>query len=129
MSFIHTIGRVWHSGGKTCSRETNHEGSLEKNLNETIAAEQTDFEVVYELDVSAIQAVFITCDQDVTLETNSGSAPDDTLSLKAGVPYVWTTDDYSACLLTSDITSLFVTNAGSEAANLEIYCLVDATPE
>jgi len=88
----------------------------------------TDKLVVCALDVSQIKAIYILSDQDVTLETNDGTTPDDTIALKAGVPYIWYTNKYDALLLTVDVTALYLTNASGSAATFKLRALQDATP-
>jgi len=115
--------------GAQLSKEVSVSGGLSIDLSEEIAGEVTDSEVVLGIDFSALQFIALESDQDLTLETNSGSAPDDTISLKANNPLIWEADaSYFANPLTADVTSLFVTNAGSTAANLRILALVDPTP-
>lgn len=79
------------------------------------------------VDVSQVKAVFILSDQDITLETNSGGSPANTLALKANVPYVWFTNKPQALVFTSDITALYITNASGSEANLIMEFLVDPT--
>jgi hypothetical protein len=79
------------------------------------------------LDVSQVKAIAILSDQDLTLETNSSSAPDNTLSLKANVPYIWYTNKPQALVFTTDITALYVTNASAAVASLKMEILVDPT--
>lgn len=104
-------------------------GSLVTRIDgETVPDSQTDYEITVTLDVSAVKAFYLVSDQDVTLETNSGSAADNTLSLVAGVPYVWTTDSYDSFLLDTDVTSIFITNASGATATIDMLALLDATP-
>ncbi len=79
------------------------------------------------VDVSQIKGVYILSDQDLLLETNNSSSPDNTLNLSAGVPYTWNEDKPYALAFTTDITSLFATNASSGAARLQIEILKDPT--
>lgn len=79
------------------------------------------------LDVSQVKAILILSDQDLTLETNNSGTPTNTLALKANVPYVWYTNKPQALVFTSDITSLYVTNASASVASLKIEILVDPT--
>ena len=95
---------------------------------EPVPADSTDLEIVIAIDVSAIKLIIILASHDLTLETNNGAAPDDTLNLVAGRPYVWYTGSYYTNLLTTDITSIFMTEAASDDATLDILALVDATP-
>lgn len=95
---------------------------------EQVADEASDFEIQLPINVSDVLSFFLVSDQDVTIETNDGTTPDDTIELVAGKPYVWDVDDYSAFLLGTDVVSIFVTN--NSGATATIYCLagVDPTP-
>lgn len=98
------------------------------NLDEAIPGSSTDLEIAYALDVSAVVGFFMICDQAMTIETNDGSSPDDTMTLTAGVPYVWHTGKPESFAFTTDITALFATSGDSNDATLKIKALVDATP-
>lgn len=103
------------------------ESIVEKDL--TIPDSTVDQEVVIALDVSAVSYFYIVSDQALTVETNDGSSPDDTLTLVANHPYLWTSDDYDTFLLdTADITALYLTNASGSTANVKIRAGQDATP-
>src|SRR5574338_1407205 len=60
------------------------------------------------LDVSQVKAIYISSDQDLTLETNSSSAPAQTLNLKANIPYIWYTNKYHPLVFTTDITAPYI---------------------
>jgi len=102
--------------------------SVTPMVDEDVATAQTDYEIVVAVDVSAIQCIMIVSTEDVTLETNDGTTPDDTISLTADVPYIWDTDSYFVNLLTVDITSVFITNASGATANIKMFGVTDATP-
>ena len=102
--------------------------SVTPMVDEDVATAQTDYEIVVAVDVSAIQCIMIVSTEDVTLETNDGTTPDDTISLLADVPYIWDTDSYFVNLLTVDITSVFITNASGATANIKMFGVTDATP-
>ena len=96
---------------------------------ETVATAATDFELNFDLDVSACVSFYLKSDQDVTFETNSGTIADNTIALKANVPYVWHTDSYDSFLLTVDITtSVFITNASGATATITCNALFDVPP-
>ena len=104
-------------------------GGAQASVSESIPDSSTDLEVTFTLDVSAIQSIYIKSDEDLTLETNSGGSPTDTITLKAGVPYIWHAGSYHTNLLTADITAnIFLTNASGSAALLEIEVVTDPTP-
>lgn len=95
---------------------------------ETIATATTDAQINVAIDVSAVNSFVLVSTQAVTIETNSGSEADNTISLKANVPYIWNTDSYDSFLLTADVTALFVTNASGATATLHCHAVMDATP-
>jgi hypothetical protein len=97
-------------------------------LHEAIAGETTDEELVWTCDVSQVKAIIIKATVDMTIKTNSDSAPADTLALKANSPYVWTIDSLDAFQLGTDVTKLYVSNAGSTAGTLDIAGSYDPTP-
>lgn len=128
--FTHTLTYRWQGPGKARSIEDQVEqtGSAQLSIDEDIADGQTDVEIACVLDVSEIKALYIVSSQDITLETNNGASPTDSLSLKADEPVMWHADSLEANLLTTDVTALFVTNASGASANLQIECLYDSTP-
>ena len=127
MSFSQTVAQSIRVGGQDVAQNNAYSADSQTSVDVAIPIEAVNFA----LDVSQIKALFILSDQDLTIETNNAGpdpAPDDTISLVAGVPLVWTHDSYYANLLTTDITALYVTNASAAAARLRIEALHDATP-
>lgn len=130
MSFSQTVAQSIRVGGQDVAQNNAYSADSQTSVDVAIPIE-ADVLVNFALDVSQIKALFILSDQDLTIETNNAGpdpAPDDTISLVAGVPLVWTHDSYYANLLTTDITALYVTNASAAAARLRIEALHDATP-
>ena len=130
MAFTHKIIETWTSGNRSIATESDYSGDAQESKDVSIPDSETDYLVNFALDVSQIQAIFILSDQDITLETNDGGSPVDTISLLAGKPYIWKkTDSYDTCKLTTDITALYITNTGnSAAARLQIEVVKDDTP-
>jgi len=94
-----------------------------------VAGSTTDKEVVVAIDVSQIKELIIKASVDMTLETNDGTTPDNTIALKANFAYVWAKDySYDTCKLTVDVTKLYLTNAGATAGTFELLCVYDSTP-
>lgn len=128
-NFEHTIVLGWNDGSRGISTENAYEGGAQgPSIDEEITADAVDQLVSFALDVSQLKAIFILAQGNMTLETNSGAAPDDTINLKAGVPYIWTTDSYDTCKLTVDVTKLYMTETSSATNRLRIECVFDATP-
>lgn len=101
-------------------------GSGLVTLSETIAALAADVQHALVIDVSAIKALRILATGAMTIETNSTSSPGQTIVLVADRPYVWNNGDLSACPLTVDVTTIYVSS--TPGGQLDIECLYDATP-
>lgn len=128
MPFTHTLTEKLVVGNTSIEKSNAQSAGANTSIDETIADSTTDGLINFTLDVSQLQSIYIVSDADITIETNDGSSPADTLSLVAGVPYVWHADSYHTCLLTTDITALYVTNASGGSARLQIEALHDPTP-
>ena len=116
-------------GGVTLSQSVTSSGSNEINIDESIADSETDKEVTLIVDQSAMISIYIESDQDILIETNSGGAPTDSLTLVANEPISWTTNSVHSNPITADITAnIFITNSSGSTANLKIRILQDSTP-
>jgi hypothetical protein len=129
MSFTHTITTGWGNGGAAAiTQAVSKTAGQEINIDETIADTTTDGLVALAIDVSQLESAFILSDQDLTLETNSGSAADATISLKANEPLIWRKATYFVNPFGStDVTALYVTNASGSSASLRARLLIDPT--
>ncbi len=132
MSLTHTITKTFISNdGVSFSASVASSGGLEVNVDETIAGSSTDLAVAFACDVSQLKSLFILATAAMTIETNSGSASDNTITLAANVPFSWTNQDgldlrdTGETAITTDIASLFVTS--SAGGSLKIRALVDPT--
>jgi hypothetical protein len=125
--FTHSLSRAWGAGLGRLEVSENLTAGQEVNLSESIPAGSTDLLLALVLDVSQIASLYIKADRDMLLETNSGSAPGNAISLKAGKPVIWSPNCGMTCPLTVDVTALYVTLAAGEASVLELRCLVDPT--
>jgi len=114
--------------GVVIGRTLTFTGTGHSGFDETIDADQTDVEVEWAVDVSALKLLVMVADQDVTIETNDGGSPVDTIDLIANEPHVWHTDSLYTKKLTTDVTSVFITT-GAAATRIQCEALTDATPE
>lgn len=80
------------------------------------------------IDVSQAVSVWMHSTQDITLETNDGTTPDDTIALAANVPLLWCTGAPFTNPLTTDVTALYATNSSGAEATLNIRVVQDGTP-
>ena len=94
----------------------------------TVAIGATNFEVVIGIDISELEAIYINASQDLLMETNDGTTPDDQFNLDADTPLVWFSGGYFPNPFSEDVTSLFFTNASGVEATVTICLVQDATP-
>jgi hypothetical protein len=105
------------------------EAASQTRLAEPIPGASTDLEIPLAVDVSALKSLIISADRDMTIETNSGSAADATINLRADEPLIWHSNAYfSNPFGATDVTSIFVTLAAGDASVLTIETLQDPTP-
>lgn len=130
MSHTVKIKRGWGFAGEALEKEETVTAGQLVTVDEAIADSTTDGLVALTLDVSQLQAVYLESDQDVTLEFNDGTTPDETITLTANVPQLWSATDNGAALQplgTDDITALYVTNASGSTANFKAIFIIDPT--
>ncbi len=108
-------------------------GGAETVLSENVPAGSNPLAIGFTMDVSQLKLVYLVASKDIVVKTNSSGAPANTFTLAANVPFVWFTGgaglrDTAGAVVTTDITSLQVVNAGEEDALLEGRFLHDPTP-
>lgn len=91
----------------------------------SLAASQTD----YALNSAAftktkLKAFFMLFDTAILLETNSSSAPAESWTFVANVPYWWDTSQPVANPFSTNVTAMYLTN-GAAATAVKIYLLLD----
>lgn len=122
----------WTDGGNSISGTITREPGLELVINETIPESSTDLQFNCAIDVSQMTNYILLADGgNMTLETNSSSAPAATISLVDGIPLVWnSTGGYPSvanqAFGSTDVTSIFVTSV--DGGTLKIYVGTDPTP-
>lgn len=94
---------------------------------ETVAGSTTDAEINLDLDVTAMVGLWFYSDETVTIEWNDSAGSQGSFTLTGGIPKVYFTNGPTNPF-GADVTSIFVTNAGSDTATLTLIALQDATP-
>lgn len=115
-------------GASQISKESSVTGSVRQSIEESIAGLATDTQVTIAFPVTGLKGLYLVADGALTIQTNSGSAPDDTLTLAANVPLVWFDGCGTACPITVAVTKFYCTNSGASAVALRGKVLYDATP-
>ena len=127
MSFTHTHLNSLSTPDGQIVGQFSYSNEAQLMLSEPVPAVTTDMSVLVNIDVSQVKSIYMFSTQDLNVETNSPSAPTNTIALKANKPYVWHTDAYDSFKLTADVTALYLTNAGQQPANFEMRVLFDPT--
>jgi len=124
----HVLDYQWSSGNNQTSAQVSKSADAEINAEVAVAGASTDLQVVLPIVIASLVSLYMVCDRALTVQTNDGSSPDDTISLAAGVPLVW----HSTCGLDnplgSDVTDLYLTLAAGADATFTIKTLQDVTP-
>lgn len=130
MAFTHAVTTQWEQSNNSLSYRTEITADTEKNVSLSVPDSTTDDQVSLAIDVSALKSIVIASDQDITVETNSGSVPDDSFTILANNPLVWNNDSPLPNPFASavDVTDLYITNASGADAAVEVRTLVDGTP-
>lgn len=128
MSLSHVITKRVATGSRTLEKVVTKTAGGGSSLSESIPDSSTDLEVALTADVSQIKSVWMMATGgNITVETNDGSSPDDTIALVDGEPQMWNDDDIGSLFLTADVTALFVTNSSGAAVTLDVEILIDPT--
>jgi hypothetical protein len=120
MSYTANYKQVFTVGGETDQSEVSKSGTNLLLIDRDVPDATTDLDLGGSLDVSACTFFAAIADVAMTLETNDGSAPADTIALAAGEPYVWHDSLADAFALATDVTSFFATNASGSAGTIKI---------
>ena len=128
MSISHIVTLAWTRQGEQLTQNVTLTADTEVNGDIAVPATTTDLEAIVAFDKTKVKSVFVHSDQDVTVETNSGSAPGNTITLTANTPLVWFPAMPLANPFTVDVTKFYITNAGASAAVVKYRILVDGTP-
>ncbi len=129
MSYSHSVTHQLAGANPTIGGAAAYSASGEANFSESIAV-GTDTFINIAIDISAVQSFGLCSDRAVQVETNATDhSGGNIITLKAGIPYIWTTDSYDTFKLTADVTGgFYVTNASGGTAIVECRCIFDSTP-
>lgn len=97
-------------------------------LRETIEAGTVNRPFAVSVLTAKMLAIAFSASVDMTVKTNSTSAPDETIALTAGKERIWetTADGSTGKLITHDLTVIYVSNAGANAGLFQ--CLIAYNP-
>lgn len=119
---------AWTRGGSSVTQNVTLTAEAGQVIDVSVPGSTTDLQVNVAIDVSQLTHIFLLSDGALTIQTNSGGSPDDTITLAASKPLVWYSGCGLTCPLTVDVTNLYLTNASGSAVALQIRLQSDATP-
>ena len=130
MSKTIQFNRVFQDGSDVLGEPVSVEAGKLTKVSEAVAAEETDMPLSFASDVSELKHLYILADFDCLIETNDSAAPDETITIKEGIPLEWDAESgyFDNPLGAVDVTVLYVTTAAGESGTLEIRALEDPTP-
>lgn len=100
-------------------------GDLQTEMSQVIAAGATNVNILLAIDITKVKLLLIKSSVNMTFKTNSSGSPANTINLLAGIPYVWAAGGYETLVLTTNVSSIFVTNGTATDGLLEVYALSD----
>lgn len=121
MEKVLTLSVLGHTVAARIAADVGFTGEID----EVIPAGQT-VTINVPVDVSQAKLIVFTCDKDVTVDPNGGSAPN-SFTIAAGQGQVWFEGAASANFLSADVVSFDVTNDGDEDARFQGIIAIDPT--
>jgi hypothetical protein len=122
-------------GARTAAGQINRtlevECEAESNLDLDVPVGNNQL-TAFVLDVSQLKFLYIVAAGALTIKTNSSGSPANTITLAADVPFQWILGDNALrdtanAAITTDITALYITNAGEAPVNLQLLSGFDPT--
>src|SRR5689334_13461704 len=123
-TFTDTIAITYSGNGKAVSTPVgSYTGTEDAGVATVITAATTNQAIAIAFPYATIKALVMSSDQDVTVKVNSTTTPTETIVLKKTAGLVWAVDYAVACPFGHDVTTLYVTNAGSADAKFNLRVL------
>lgn len=115
MAETNAISYSW--GGQGAASLSGSDNPTANNLQN--ASYDADHSATTEIDCvfafADLKSIFILSDKNLTLKTNSSGAPDQTFTIKAGIPFAWSHNSGIANPFDTNVTKFFFVNAGATA--------------
>lgn len=121
--------RTYNDGATTLTKSETVTSGGNLLVDESIPDGSTNLQIAFAFTKTKLQSIYILASGVLTLKTNSTSSPGETIVLAANQPVQWSALD--AVLIpnpfSTNVTTLYVTNASGAAATLQIRGVVDLT--
>lgn len=129
MSVTHTVTRIYKDqSANSITDARNVTGNAELNIDDSVAI-AANHQIHWSCTRANLQSLCFWADGPVTVYTNnpSGSSPQDTIPLVANQARDWVlaSDLIALCPVSNDVTTVYVTNAGSGAVAFRIRAVLN----
>ena len=125
MATTHKVTRTTSIAGRSVSDTLDITGEVAQTFDLSITDATTDELVAIAFAVAKLKSIIIKSDQDITVETNDGATPIDTINVKKAMAFQWIEGEERANPFGTDVTAFFITNASGFTAKVEIEVLYD----
>lgn len=125
MSFSQKIKADWVGDGREIAGAFTVSANAKASFDENIPIGAAN-EYVFAFDITNLELLYISVAEDLTIKTNSSGAPDDTILVKKGIPFIWTYGVNYSKPLAVDVVKIFVANSSGVIARLQIEVLYNA---
>ena len=123
-TFTDTLSITYTGNGKAVSSKLGtYTGTKDAGIATVIPAGSVNLQVVLAFPVANIQSIVLDASQNVTIKTNSTTAPGDTINLNANFGIFWGIGGLPAKPLTVDVTSIYVSNPGALDSTFNVRVL------
>ena len=102
------------------------DGDTEINADVTLAASSTNVELDVAFTRASVKSLGIICSAACTVKTNSSGAPQETITLVAGLPQICKTNAEVVAMFAGNVTKLYLSCAAG--GSFSIRMLLDYTP-
>lgn len=110
--------------GKAISGQVgSYAGAQEVQEAIVVPASTTNQHVVISFPFATLQLLLIKSSQDITIKVNSSTTPTETFTVKKTAALMYGTDFAVANPLAHDVTDLYITNAGTTDAAVDLFAL------
>lgn len=127
MAITHTVQSVVTDGGFRFVASKELTVTAAAQYQESVANSASDLAVAITIESTSLKVFALQSDQDITVKTNDSGSPQETITLKANQPVIWT-EGQANVPISGDVTALYITNSSGSAANVSLLAGWDATP-
>lgn len=122
MAVTHTLTFTATGGsGSLSNLQVQSSGTVGTDVDVTVAASTSDQAYPLAIDISELESIYLYADGALTLETNSSSSPQETITFAANQPLVWYNGMPGIAvgdIFGGDVTSVFLTNGTGSTVRL-----------